>query len=366
MTNLPDDRVPTGGLHEQYFNAGVAIAMKELSQDGTLRFLPDRVGMLEGGLRSDVLALATGLAPVAVEGEYGVTPGPDADALRKLGRKVKDCDDPIKSAVAVAYPLQGRAWADPEEVAERLLAGQELNYAVWSLPDETRWPAGGWVAGDVRSLRELVVSLMQPQHVISRLAEEVGEVVRSFADSAASHLPGGHREDIAAAVGRPTGLDSLRVVGVVWFNALLFQDRIAAPHDLPLRHAAYSGGSVNPRKVLAAWNDIRHVNYLSVYDPAVSALDLFLQAVPFEQAAALITHLADAADRVATASTELFDIGAELFQWVITDRDDAASYYTRPEIAEFLARLVRPEDLMGSTNAPPLPCLVGPVCDAWG
>lgn len=132
MTNLPDDPVSTGGLHEQYFNAGVAIAMKELSPGGTIRFLADRVGMLEGGLRSDVLAVGAGLAPVAVEGEYGVAPGPDADAVRKLGRKVKGCDDPIESAVAVAYPLQGRAWADTEEVAERLLAGQELSYAVWS------------------------------------------------------------------------------------------------------------------------------------------------------------------------------------------------------------------------------------------
>ena len=35
-----------------------------------------------------------------------------------------------------------------------------------------------------------------------------------------------------------------------------------------------------------------------------------------------------------------FDIGGELFQKAISDRDDAASYYTKPAVADLLARLV--------------------------
>ena len=229
MADGPTEHFPPGGLHEQFFNEGVAMAMTRLSPDGKIKFLPDRVGLLEGGMRSDVLALGAGLAPVAVEGEYGTSPGPDADARGRLGRRLADSQHRIESAVAVVYPMEGRAWATPDDVAERLLAGQELKYAVWSVPENTRWPGRGWIEGDARSLRELVVSLTQPQHVITRLAEDVAGLVRNFAANTAAILPTGYREKIAVAVGRPTGLDSLRVVGVVWFNALLFQDRIAAP-----------------------------------------------------------------------------------------------------------------------------------------
>ncbi|WP_419552473.1 hypothetical protein [Candidatus Poriferisodalis sp.] len=35
----------------------------------------------------------------------------------------------------------------------------------------------------------------------------------------------------------------------------------------------------------------------------------------------------------------LFDIGGELFQRLISDRSEAASYYTRPAVAEFLAHI---------------------------
>ena len=333
-----------GELHEQFFSEGVAIAMERLSVDKRIKFLPDRLGLLEGGLRADVLALGPGLVPVALEGEFGVAPGPDGDARKRLGQKPVESQHGIEAVVAVVYPPEGRTWSDPEDVAERLIAGQPLKYAIWSIPD-SRWPESGWIEGDIRSLRELVVSLSQPQHVITRMAGEVAGVIRKFSNDSIGYLSEDHQRDVAVAVGRPTGLDSQRVVGVVWFNALLFQDRIAEPHGIPLRHSAHDGPRINPRKVLAAWNRIRSINYLSIYDPAVSALDIFLRAMPVDKVAELMTELAGAADSVATASTELFDIGAELFQWVISDRGDAASYYTRPEIAEFLARLIQVESL---------------------
>lgn len=192
----------------------------------------------------------------------------------------------------------------------------------------------------------MAVAIAQPREDISRLAGTVADRITEFADAWLWRgLPEQALDDIAVAVGRPTGLDSRRVVGVVWFNALLFQDRIADPHGLPTRTGVYENGHAHPRRVLEAWEAIREVNYLSVYDPAVKALRAFLEAAPLASLAEGLTSLASAADRVAMGYMEIFDVGAELFQKVISDRDDAASYYTRPEIAEFLARMLWKEGL---------------------
>lgn len=97
-----------------------------------------------------MLVRGRGLVPTVVEGEYGTAPGPDGDALGKLGRRLKKSAERVGAAVAVVYPVEGRDWRDANEVRARLLAGQPLAYAAWTGEGgtETRWPETGWIGGD--------------------------------------------------------------------------------------------------------------------------------------------------------------------------------------------------------------------------
>ena len=141
-------------------------------------------------------------------------------------------------------------------------------------------------------------------------------------------------------MGRPSGSDSLNVVGVVWLNAFLFQDRIAQSHPgVPTREDVMPEHNPVPCMVKEAWNAIRSIDYRSVFDPATDALRIVQSSVGGALAAELLGAAARMAERIEASELGVFDIGGELFQRLISDRSEAASYYTRPEVAEFLAHV---------------------------
>lgn len=345
-----------GRLHEHDFNNALADAMMHLHSDSRIDFRHERVGLLKpvvdgGSARVDVLVSAEGLLPVAVEVEYDRTGSdPDKDAKSKLGRELKRDGRVIESAVSVLAPEGAEDWEGHESIVSRLVDGAQLRYAALHRPEDDaepdRWPRDGWLVGTAQSLAELAVMISVPRGQIEAVASDAADKMRGIADDLDDHLGDDAKLRLAVAMGRPSGADSLNVVGVVWLNAFLFQDRIADVHaGVPKRAATVLDHHPVPALVGGAWKAIRDIDYRSVYDPASTALEIVESDAGTVLAASLLGRVGIVADRVQSGVLGLFDIGGELFQRLISDRSQAASYYTRPEVAEFLAHLTIPEGM---------------------
>ncbi len=339
-----------GKLHEHDFNAALAEAMKRMHADDRVIFSHERVGVLRpvsggGSRRVDVLVRAKNLLPVAVEVEYD-RPGarPDRDAEARLGLEFVGDGRVISSAISVLAPPLAEQWTDHEDAVSRLVGGAQLQYAVLSRSEDAgapgRWPRAGWLTGTAQSLAELAVMVSVPPGQLELVAVDAADKMRGISEDLAADLSDGAKLRLAAAMGRPSGSDSLNVVGVVWLNAFLFQDRIARSHpDVPKRSEAAPDHNPIPQLVRQAWEAIRAIDYRSVYDPATAALGIVERDVGTALTADLLGRAALIAGRVESGVLGVFDIGGELFQRLISDRSEAASYYTRPEVAEFLAHI---------------------------
>lgn len=342
--------MPEGKLHEHDFNAALAEAMKRMHADGRVEFSHERVGVLRpvaGGSsrRVDVLVRSKSLLPVAVEVEYD-RPGanPDRDATARLGLELASDARVIESAVSVLAPSLAEQWKDHEDAVSRLVGGAELRYAVLSRSDNpaepVRWPRSGWLTGTAQSLAELAVMVSVPPGQLELVAGDAADKMRGIAEELDSGLSDEAKLRLAVAMGRPSGSDSLNVVGVVWLNAFLFQDRIAEAHDeVPKRRDAAPDHNPIPELVAQAWKAIRNIDYRSVFDPAADALRIVERDLGVRWTSDLLWRADVIAGRVESGVLGLFDIGGELFQRMISDRSEAASYYTRPEVAEFLAHV---------------------------
>lgn len=342
--------MPEGKLHEHDFNAALAEAMKRMHADDRVVFSHERVGVLRlvsggGSRRVDVLVRAKNLLPVAVEVEYD-RPGarPDRDAEARLGLEFVGDGRVIASAISVLAPPLAEQWTDHEDAVSRLVGGAQLQYAVLSRSDDAaaplRWPRAGWLTGTAQSLAELAVMVSVPPGQLELVAADAADKMRGISEDLAADLSDDAKLRLAAAMGRPSGSDSLNVVGVVWLNAFLFQDRIAQAHpDVPNRSEAVPDYNPIPQLVRQAWGAIRAIDYRSVFDPATAALGIVERDVGTALTADLLGRAALIAGRVESGVLGVFDIGGELFQRLISDRSEAASYYTRPEVAEFLAHI---------------------------
>ena len=148
-------------------------------------------------------------------------------------------------------------------------------------------------------------------------------------------------EKVAIAIGRPSGLDSF----FYYINDLaqcffcFKTELLNFMKETSPRRASLYNHKILPTKVYEAWRGILSINYQSIYKPATDVLKIMLDNVDIKATAYCLTTIADTADKNRNSvPLGLFDIGGELFQEVISDRDDAASYYTKPTIAEFLSR----------------------------
>ncbi len=129
---------------------------------------------------------------------------------------------------------------------------------------------------------------------------------------------------------------ALRIGCLVLFNALAFQDRLAAANeDVPTVNEAWGEGIPKLRDV---WRFICDtIDYVPVFELAVSILDV-LGDGPDDLQAPVIAPLVKAMED--TRRLEGHDLSGRLFHTLLTDAKFTGAYYTSVPAATLLARLV--------------------------
>ena len=350
-------------MQEQTFNEALADALRarrKVWRDDERYVIAERQQVFSdaGRERPDILVAPPDFYPVVIEVEWDEPA--IYDARRRLGRFVAGTTDRVRSAIAVGAPPEFRRWS-PEYLRERLAQrdGLLLKYAVLSADiegnetdvtltddDIARWPPHPHsVTGTVDDLAALCEYAAAPEALVARTANQIAARIHDLADNLYRRLPPGVAGDIAAGLGQRQDLQGLRMACCIWLTSLRLHNMLAA--DSPaLRQSGLRStttlrneglGVITLSDLREEWAKILAVNYGSIFNTALNALDARIPDLPGADAVAFLVNLAERVTSLRLGNR--VDFAGELFPLLLDDREETAAHYTLPETAELLAQL---------------------------
>ena len=195
----------------------------------------------------------------------------------------------------------------------------------------------GSVAELADNLRTLPLELEGVDRVAAA-ADAVGYALEQAATQVTKHARISRRiADIIASTDQEKDrAAALRIGCLVLFNALAFQDRLAAANeDVPTVSEALGQGISELRQ---AWRDIcDNIDYVPVFELATDILDVLVDG-PEETQIPVIEPLVKAMRD--TRRLEGHDLSGRLFHTLLTDAKFTGAYYTSVPAATLLSRLV--------------------------
>ena len=195
----------------------------------------------------------------------------------------------------------------------------------------------GSVADLADQIRALPLELEGVDRVVAAAAV-VGYALEQAATQVAGHARISRRvADIIASTDQEKDrAAALRIGCLVLFNALAFQDRLAAANeDVPTVNEALGRGIPG---LSGAWRSIcDDIDYVPVFELAADILDV-LGDGPDEVQAPVIAPLLKAMED--TRRLEGHDLSGRLFHTLLTDAKFSGAYYTSVPAATMLSRLV--------------------------
>ena len=239
--------------------------------------------------------------------------------------------------VGVIYPVRLRQEEDTQAGVE---AATDLRWWVHgSRGNRVSGPRvrTGSVAELADNLRTLPLELEGVDRVAAA-ADTVGYALEQAAGQVTKHARISRRiADIIASTDQEKDrAAALRIGCLVLFNALAFQDRLAASNeDVPTVSETLGQGIPGLRQ---AWRDIcDNIDYVPVFELAADILGV-LGDGPAEVQGPVLGHLVKAMED--TRRLEGHDLSGRLFHTLLTDAKFTGAYYTSVPAATLLARLV--------------------------
>ena len=283
----------------------------------------------------------------------------------QLEERLKDFPEAL-GMVGVLYP-------DSLRYEENTYAGLEAaTYLQWWLHGSRGVAApeprirSGSVAELADQLRTLPLELEGVDRVAAA-AGAVGYALEQAAKEVTKHARISRRiADIIASTDQEKDrAAALRIGCLVLFNALAFQDRLAAANeDVPTVNETLGRGIPGLRQ---AWRHIcDNIDYVPVFELATNILDV-LDTGPEEIQTPVIAPLVKAMED--TRRLEGHDLSGRLFHTLLTDAKFTGAYYTSVPAATLLSRLVfhdwpphvdwRDHEFPASLNVADLACGTG-------
>ena len=244
------------------------------------------------------------------------------DALGLIGvlyperlRRLENVEDALEAAQDIKWWLHGSRGERTPERRIRTGSAAELSDHLRALPLELE-------GADLVIAATGVVG-----YAVERSAEEVARhqrMSRLITDLIAQT---DQEKDLAAA---------RRIACLVLFNAIAFQDRLAAVNgDVPTVSESWRAGIGGLRDAWARICD--EIDYVPVFELGISVLDILSDAPPDTHQLA-IEPLIGAMN--GTRRLEGHDLSGRLFHTLLTDAKFTGAYYTSVSAATLLARLV--------------------------
>jgi len=308
----------------------------------------ENTGQIKGSAaRPDILVTEPSVSPVVIETEVLPAVTVEAEAVARLGAKIKKTGHTILSSVAVRLPLRLRDHAG-KALQEELLSSADLEMCLYTGIEpgkHTRWPKSGWIIGTIGDLSILTQSATVPPDVIDAAATELVNGVSEAAGRLIEIAKENQEavEKIAKLLYQEDGLQTRRMAATILANAFVFHESLAGMLKGVNSIDELRGmKKFNKASVIAEWEKILLVNYWPIFDIARRILEV----VPVAESKTLIERLAETADRLLeNRLMHSHDLTGAVFQQTIVDRKFLAANYTTPASAALLIGLALVPDI---------------------
>lgn len=344
------------------FNDRFADAIRTVSgwDDSWVVKNSENVGLFIEERRSpDVLLILPNFPPVVVECKFHEGAGdPVDDARKELGLTLSesaqgsfDRTAPVRRAAAVYYPPGANQWKDGEVVDRFVTGEEELRWKFVSgnsADDCALWPEKGWLTGALSDFCYSVTKTVTDTEIINLAADTAADYILTAATSLEAEL-GNHLDEkkrISALMGSPDNIKTgLQVACLLWFDSLLILNELARknPQLGNTESCRDETGNIFPRAVKDEWGKVLAVNYHSVFRPAYDAFPRVLPPASHRDTFTILANAVDMAEQYLLGETA--SLAGEIFARVMDagQRKNSAAFYTRPEVAEYLAYMTLPE-----------------------
>jgi hypothetical protein len=311
------------------------------SNPGTIRV--ENTGVLTNkALRPDIVVCDDPQFPVAVETEIIPASSVELDAASRLGQTYVDTGGTIYSAIALRLPVAYRTLSGVQ-IGEALRNEADFEYCILygeSAAHSSRWPSAGYVRGSLDDLAFAIASARASPHVIAQGVDVLeGGAKRAAAileSAAATNKSLGGK--IASCLKQESGQQTYRMAATILINALVFQDTIAGGEGaLAKVRSVYELGSPSKLELIAEWQRILDINYWPIFGVSKALLSVIPTSIwaPFFQGAF------ETADKLLSLNLGRNpDLIGTIFQRLISDRRFLATFYTAPQSAALMSRLV--------------------------
>ena len=312
----------------------------------------ENIGLFkESNIRPDIIIAEPRVSPVVIEIEMMPAVTVEADALSRLGEKLRT-EQAVLSALAVRLPTRLRE-KQGRVLKKELERANDFEFALYtgrSSDDYTRRPHSGWLIGGLADLSLLAQSAAAPPHLIDLAADILVDgvnAVASILDDMALDHPG-LVQHIAQTLHQEDGPQTRRMAAIILTNAFMFHERLAGGSgDLaevrPIDRLRDKLRTINKAAVLAEWHKILAVNYWSVFDISQRILAM----VPTLGAREFLEQLAITAQSILSSGLmRSHDLTGTVFQKLIADRKFLAAFYTTPASAALLVGLAVNDDTL--------------------
>ncbi len=356
-----------GKLHEQTANKIIADWLNAAGRSWTAAG-ERRQALIGNNRRPDITIRQTGRRPVVIESEFG-NPAV-ADARSRLGETLVGETHPFTEAIAIGINAQCE-YDDDGDFRQRLdnnepiltiqlvLGESPEHAAVWPSQPMPATPADLAAYCEYAQVPQSIID-RQSANIAARIAATGTQLLQSVCATAnlaaptlqrlyeltgVRHRPSKPKDPKACPDKCDHNAQAANTACAVWLIAIDLQNDLAVhspalqTRELVTTDAIKAGanGVLLPGDLLRAWQVIEGVNYLPVMDTATATL----QAVPVGNV------ISDILDSLANLSAQLnalhakhiYNFAGELWQRLVSDREERAAHYTRPEIAEMLSTL---------------------------
>ena len=354
-------------VREDQLNGRIATIIRECIRGTNWTVAEENDGTLAtSGRRPDILITRPSPEPpVVIENEYNVANVSD-DCLNKLGQTLQPAlgGQTIHTVIGLHSSKELQEAANGDAAEAMLRSGALLQYAAYiGTPDDyQRFPASGFITGDVRNLVEFIRPAAEPADLIRQAADTLANgaavAARALTDAAALDTtigvnvaeklrqpwPTGHSEDTKQVrADREARLQTANMATTMIINAMAYQqnlDGYAGIKGLAKIREGTTGKRLTKDAVITGFDHILDVNFWPIFHVAK---ELLLQ-IPASTAGNILEQMAGAADGIIEA-TRHNDIAGTVFQRLIADRKTLKTYYTTPEATTLLTHLAIPDNL---------------------
>ena len=302
----------------------------------------------------DIIAMRDGRETVAIEAKS--YKADIADAIDELqtdyfGQRLKPLyqrvSPTLTAGLALRYPKAVQN-IDDDDLEHALVHTDEIDYCVITADSEGNFPKSGYATG---SLRDIATALHIGASPTKKIAE-VAEVYSAGMEEWSKDIERSIQERpvigdmLAEILGQEATEEACKMACMFVIDAFIFQNAVAGKNGFEevrgLEHYD-DDAQINYKGIIADWVRILKVNYVPIFNDVV-ALVKVMREYDVAMARRVLKGLLQTANEICQSHlAQVQEIGGELFQKLVVDRDYVKAHYTLPASAALLSALVCPD-----------------------